>query len=141
MADELSDVQRRGEEQRTLMEKKSEELEKQVMDLTSDLSKVNNDLRDSSANYELRVETLETKLKSSNGSLQVTWSINQLISQSIGQSLSHLMDRSVDYSFIHLNNIAEHNIVSLFFQFISQKNIACSKNASNILQCLRGQKN
>jgi len=51
MADELSDVQRRGEEQRTLMEKKSEELEKQVMDLTSDLSKVNNDLRDSSANY------------------------------------------------------------------------------------------
>jgi len=94
-------VQRRGEEQRTLMEKKSEELEKQVMDLTSDLSKVNNDLRDSSANYELRVETLETKLKSSNGSLQVTWSINQLISQSIGQSLSHLMDRSISWLFIH----------------------------------------
>ena len=71
MAVELSDLRRRYEEQRAALEKKTSELEKQVNDLTFDLSKVNSDLRDNSANYELRVETLQTKLQSSKDCLQV----------------------------------------------------------------------
>ena len=71
VANELSEVKHRYEEQHSALEKKSSELEKQVTELTFDLSKVNSDLRDSSANYELRIETLETKLKSSNECLQV----------------------------------------------------------------------
>ena len=72
VSDELSNLRRRYDEERAAMEKNSSELEKKVMELTSDLSKVNSDLRDSSTNYELRIETLETKLKSSNECLQVT---------------------------------------------------------------------
>ena len=72
MADELSELRHRGEEQRAALEKKSAELETRVMKLTSDLSKVDSDLRDSAANYELRIETLESKLRSSNDCLQVT---------------------------------------------------------------------
>jgi len=86
LTNELSELRRRGDEQRASLEKKSVELEKQVTELSSDLFKVNsdlskvnndlfkvnNDLRDSSANYELRIETLETKLNSSNACLQVT---------------------------------------------------------------------
>ena len=72
LVDELSELRRRHDEQRASLERKSSDLEKQVTELTSDLFKVNSDLRDSAANYELRVETLETKLKSSNDCLQVT---------------------------------------------------------------------
>jgi len=71
MADELSDLRRHYDEQRVSLEKKSSDQEKQVMELTSDLSKVNCDLRDSSANYELRLTTMESKLTSSNDCLQV----------------------------------------------------------------------
>jgi len=64
-------MKRRHDEQSALLEKRTYELEKQITDLTSDLSRVTSDLRDSSANYELRIETLETKLTSSNNCLQV----------------------------------------------------------------------
>jgi len=69
---ELSELRRGCEEQRSLLEEKISDLEQQVSELTSDLSKVNGDLSDSAANYQLRVDTLETKLKSSNDCLQVT---------------------------------------------------------------------
>jgi len=67
----LSELRRRTDEQRTTLERRSTELEINVLDLTSDLSKVNAELRDTTANYERRVETLESKLKSSNDCLQV----------------------------------------------------------------------
>jgi len=72
LANELSELKRHYEQQRASLEDKISDLEKQVSELTSDLSKVNSDLSDSSANYQLRVDTLETKLKSSNECLQVT---------------------------------------------------------------------
>jgi len=71
LCDELGEIKRRHDQQRASLEHKSAQLDKQVMDLTSELSKVNRDVRDTSANYELRIETLETKLQSSNDCLQV----------------------------------------------------------------------
>jgi len=72
LTEELSSLRRRQEEQRLTLEDRISELEKQVTELTSDLYRVNSELQDTSANYQLRVQTLETKLKSSNSYLQVT---------------------------------------------------------------------
>ena len=71
LSNELSELRRRCEEQRASLEEKISDLEQKVSELTSELSKVNSDLSDSCANYQLRVETLEAKLKSSNDCLQV----------------------------------------------------------------------
>ena len=71
LSSELSELRRRGEEQSASLEEKISDLERQVNQLTSELAKVNSDLSDSAANYQLRVDTLDTKLKSSNDCLQV----------------------------------------------------------------------